>query len=328
MSKKTHVPDDRPNQGLSRRDLFRAAGLATGGAMLLGLPTVLSSLTTTAEAASPDPVLTMALELEKQFAGFLSDVSGGSAFADIVLEPQGKDLFQRKRPGPVRYEDIVLDIKLEHVRAPLLSWITDSLPKSPVLKNGAIMYRSTLGGETIMKLSFFNAMLSEMQIHQRFDPIFEVGQPGDVTLRLRITPQSVLLNTGENISQLGSMRSPTRFIFNVQGLESTAKHIQRVEGIGAKRIAAQTFDCSVVHIALPAQHAYPYYKWFEEMVIKGNFNAQRAGQLEWRTNDNIHCGGVKFGGLGIVRYSLGNENNIPMAYIDMYCETINFTLPM
>ena len=46
------------------------------------------------------------LELDGIFVCSLNSVDGGNAFADIVPEAVGPDMIQRKRPGPVRFEDI------------------------------------------------------------------------------------------------------------------------------------------------------------------------------------------------------------------------------
>ncbi|HEX7767856.1 MAG TPA: hypothetical protein VF443_14160, partial [Nitrospira sp.] len=59
------------NTGLSRRDLFRTAGMAAGGAILLGLPKFLGGGVREAEAALAVRTLgpiNVALELEGQYA--------------------------------------------------------------------------------------------------------------------------------------------------------------------------------------------------------------------------------------------------------------------
>ncbi|MDP3598886.1 MAG: hypothetical protein Q8S75_18020, partial [Nitrospirota bacterium] len=96
----------------SRRDLFRTVGLATGGAMLLGLPKFIGSWGGTAEAAvaRAGSAVNLALELDGASAGFVQAVEGGNAFADVLVEAVGPDGIQRKRPGSVKFEDIIIQV--------------------------------------------------------------------------------------------------------------------------------------------------------------------------------------------------------------------------
>jgi hypothetical protein len=329
MSEKTSKPDHQPHQGLSRRDLFRTAGLATGGAMLLGLPQLISGLVTKAEAA-PLPsydVVDYALELGGDFAGYIDNYSGGNAFAEIALEPEGLDMFQRKRPGPVRFEDITLTLNWTSIRKPLSLWITESLTKTPTLRNGAIVFYNTATSLPVKRLEFFNATLSEVMV----PPLIPSVERPDTILTLRITPQSTVfakpVNLSSYASSYGYKSLPLHFSFMVQGLESTSPYIQSVAGIGVKRIGAQKFDCSMMRIELPAQESSQFYEWFHTMVIRGNAAAQRGGQLIILNTENKPLGSVQLGGLGIVGCALGGQDKNHMAYIDMYCETINFPWP-
>lgn len=69
--------DARPS--LSRRDLFRTAGLSAGGVILLGLPPFLSCVVWPVEAEIKNPSFIQTntvLEIEGQFAGFLTARGG------------------------------------------------------------------------------------------------------------------------------------------------------------------------------------------------------------------------------------------------------------
>ena len=109
----------------SRRDLFRTVGLATGGAMLLGLPKFLRRWTAEAAAAVQTSVLSTArvtLELDGAFMCFLNSAEGGNAFAGILQEAVGPDASQHKRPGPARFEDIVVEATIAGIAALLSGW--------------------------------------------------------------------------------------------------------------------------------------------------------------------------------------------------------------
>lgn len=349
MSELAQAPSEQSNKGLSRRDLFRTAGLATGGAMLLGLPNFLTGWTGTAEAALQDrsyATTTLALELDGQFAGLLRTMSGGGLFTDIIPEGTGQDMVQRKRPGPVRFEDIVLEVNLGSIDKPLSSWVTDTLTKSsmPPPKNGAIVY-GDMNGNQVKRLEFTGAVLTEVLVS---DCVAAEGKT-PLSLRLRLIPQSTVLTGGKGkmpsmLGAKGKQILASNFRFNVQGLEAASPGIMKVQGMGATRMAGQktlpdgklqqpgvlpgTLDCSLVRIAVREQDAGPFYKWFNDMVVGGNPNAQRGGLLEWLdpTLKNV-VASVQLGGLGIVRYSatkaeVGKEA-LSAVEIDMYCETMN-----
>jgi hypothetical protein len=334
---------DRIVPDLSRRDLFRTVGLATGGAMLLGLPTFLGGWASEAEAACAPGLAS--LELDGIFVCSLNSVDGGNAFADVVPEAVGPDMIQRKRPGPVRFEDIMIRIALAGVATPLSNWITDMLVKSPAPKNGAIVYADPSYNE-VKRLEFFNAMLTEVTVL----PADAKAGLSPALLILRITPQTTRLtgSTGKKLtSTLGgstpkSLRS-SNFRFNVQGLEKACKGVSKVDSIVARRpftvpIPGQdkflqpALDCSIVRITLPETDAGPFYTWFDESVVKGKTAGERAGVLEWL--DPIMTtvlGSLQLGGLGIVRYapepiSAGSDKPIGLVQVDMYCETINLTI--
>ncbi len=351
MSQKTPPSDNESTPGLSRRDLFRTAGMAAGGAMLLGLPTLLSGLASPAEAAIKSTAFVRnntALELDGQFAGFLTTVDGGGVFADVIAEVIGQDMIQRKRPGPVRFEDIVIEIPLSSVDKVLAGWISDTLGKSSVQKNGAVLY-ADMNFNEVKRLEFSGALLSEIVL-----PEADAAEgKTQALLTLRLTPQSTRLAGGK-----GKLAGPTNakakqitagnFRFNVQGLEKACGRIMSVDAISAKRaLLSQSpgqdafrqqskvhgpLDCSLVRITLPESDAGAFYAWFDETVIKGKPNGERAGLLEWLdpTLKNV-VASVQLGGLGIVRYEpdpikSGTEQKVGLVEVDMYCETINLTL--
>lgn len=351
MSEKTQSPQDEINPNLSRRDLFRTAGFAAGGAMLLGLPTVLSGLVSPAEAAIKSTAFlrnNTALELDGQFAGFLTTVDGGGVFADVIAEVSGPDMIQRKRPGPVRFEDIVIGIPLSSVDKVLAGWISDTLGKSSVLKNGAIIY-ADMNFNEVKRLEFSGALLTEILLPESDAATGKTA----ALLTLRLTPQSTRLAGGKGkVSAATSTKAKqiiaSNFRFNVQGLEKACSRIMSVDAVSAKRTllsqspGQDTFrqqskvsgplDCSLVRITLPEIEAGPFYAWFDETVIKGRSAAERAGLLEWLdpTLQNV-LASVQLGGLGIVRYEpdptkAGAEQKIGLVAVDMYCETINLTL--
>ncbi len=335
----------------SRRDLFRRAGIAAGGALLLGVPSILSGWTGTAEAALRKGSFggtNAALELEGQFAGFLAAVEGGNAFADIITEAAGPDMIQRKRPGPVRFEDILMDVQIDRIDKPVANWLTETLTKNAAPKNGAIVHMD-INSTIVRRLDFTGALITEVTLPDA--DAKDVKDPATMTLRL--TPQSTRLAGGKGklTAPLGAKTKrilSSNFRFNVQGLEKACARIASVEPIVVKRAVAGppagqdkfrqpsavlAFDCSKVSITLPEVDAGPFYAWFDETVLKGKTGGERAGLFEWldQTLKNV-VASAQLGGLGIVRYAPepiragGAEKLLGMVQVDMYCETVVLNL--
>jgi hypothetical protein len=347
MSEKTPVLDDQPNEGLSRRDLFRTAGFAAGGAMLLNLPHFLSSLVNRADAAVQErnySARTLHLELEgQQLVGKLRSISGGGIFTNIIASEQGPNMILSKRPGPVRYGDIVLEINLASIDKPLFNWIDDMLTKIPVPKNGAILYGDFSGNQT-KRLEFSGALLSELGF-----PGADAESIDQALLTLRLTPQSTRLVGGKGPILAGKTAPPkpimaNNFRFNVQGLEKSCNRIRTVNAVAVRRMPSGQapgtepssqqskgpglLEYSLISITLPEADAGPFHAWFDKTVIKGDATAERAGLLEWLDPTlKTTLAALQLGGLGIVRYEpdpvKSNEQQVGMVQVDMYCETIN-----
>ncbi len=324
---------------LSRRDLFRTAGLAAGGALMLGLPKFIGGWAGEAEAAlsPPTTVSSLTLELNGLPAGFVFSAGGGHAFADTILEAPGPDGIQRKRPGPVRFEDIVIEVPLPLESNALSSWIGDTLAKAPTPKNGAIVY-AAYDGNVVKRLEFTGGFLTEIGL-----PKLDISDQSTALLTLHITPQQTRLVGGSGKIPKSSTRKQalaSHFRFSIQGLEQTASRIGLVEPITAKRPLstaamgqdkfAQTrpavLDCSPVSLLVSEKDAGPFYAWFEDAVVKGK-GGERGGVLELLSPTlNEVFATVQLGGLGIVRFApepvKSGTENIARVRVDMYCETM------
>ena len=335
--------------GLSRRDLFRTAGMAAGGAILLGLPKFLGGGVSEAEAALAARTLgptTVALELEGQYACFVRSAAGGNAFAELLLENLGPENIQRKRPGQVRFEDILIEVPLGEESKLLGGWVADFLTKSSAPRNGAITYTDFNMNE-FKRLEFSNAVLTEVAF-----PAADAAAGKNVALlTLRIAPQSTRLAGPSGKKAQGGLGIKQKavisgnFRFNVQGLENACARISKVQGIAAKRMKAVeavgqqrlpevvlgVLDCSLISVFLPEADAGPFYAWFDDTILKGKASGERGGLIEWLdpTLKNVLVS-VQLGGLGIMRYApepvkVGAETQ-GLVQVDMYCETIDLKL--
>jgi len=332
---------------LSRRQLFRTAAVAAGGAVLLGWPKLVGRWVGEADAAMQTMVAsTPLLELEGVVVCSLRSAEGGNAFAEVLLEPPGPDLIARKRPGPPRFEDLVISFSPSGDTKSLNTWIVDMLTKAPASRNGAVVYVD-MNFNVVKRLEFSNASLSEVML-----PKIEATDSNTLAITLRLTPQSThLAGGGGKMPSLLSNKIKnlrvSQYRFTVQGLEAACGRVSKIESLTARRgapsvpsgqdkfrqalPAGNVLDCSLVSITLPEPDAGPFYAWFDDLVLKGNQSAERAGLLEWLDPTGKPSCSVQLGGLGIVRYApspirpdAGMKS--PLVQVDMYCQTMNLLM--
>jgi hypothetical protein len=344
--------DERPSyadSGWSRRDIFRTAGLAAAAPLLLALPKFMGAWSSEAHAALKQSYSAgaIALELDGVSAGLLDSAEGGSVFADIVPEGAGPDLILRKRPGPPRYEDIVLQAPMGTLSGPLLAWIKDTLGKGSSAKNGALLYLD-MNYHEVKRLEFTGGMLSEIG----FSAFEAQAAKQPATVLLRLMPQSTRFAGGKGSGQKFALSPKSKpvlasnFRFNVQGFENACKRIVKVERLTAKRQVGPpgsgqekfrtqqqsgTLDCLPVSISLPEADAGPFYSWLDDTVVKGMQGKEFAALLEWLDPAGTNAqASLQLGGLGIVRYApepaTSNHEGRGLVRVDMYCETMNLNL--
>lgn len=339
-----------PQSELSRRSLLRTAGLATGGALLLGLPRFVSRLADDAQAADLSTYSSptnLALELDGQPVCPLRSAEGGNAVALVTDEDVNMiGNFQTKKVSGFQFEDIRVEAPFDTGALPFLKLIADTLTKAPVARNGAIVYTDS-NLNVVKRLEFTTAYLTKISFPTADATVLTV--PG--TVSLQFTPQRTRLvgGTGQAYKlSLGTKSKtvlPGVFRLNIQGLEKACGRIAKVEQIQATRRVVSTaenkftetkspvsrFSCSQISIHLPEANGGPFYAWFDEMVLKGNTGGERDGLLEWLDPTfKVVLAKVQLGGLGIVRYApqpvtVGTEG-IPKVQIDMYCETIGLAV--
>jgi len=96
------------------------------------------------------------------------------------------DGIQRKRPGGVRFEDLVLEVPFA-MSPPLVAWVNATLAKGPAAKNGALVYLDFNYNE-VKRLEFFNAVITEVTL-----PALDAAGKDAVFLTLHLAPESASL---------------------------------------------------------------------------------------------------------------------------------------
>lgn len=345
MKDNSEKPTDSQIATLTRRSLVRRLGVTGGGLWALGSSglmqpsTALAALVSSSIAAGP-----VALEVD----GALTDlraVEGGNAIADVLAEAGPPELPIAKRLGATNYEDIVLKVPLG-VAPTFAAWISESLAKGPTTRSGAIVY-SDFNRIERKRLAFSNAIISEIAL-----PTCEASVKAPPQMTVRLTPEATRLQGGSGKSTQGAIGTATKiasnFRLNIQGLESAAPFVSKIEGMGVKRMTqtgvvgqmkfkqlqSAALDVQPIRIYLPENQAAPFYSWFESFVIKGGGatgEGERQGLLEWLAGDlTTVLASVQLQNLGIFHYApepyTSNIENTARVLVELYCERLSVSL--
>lgn len=309
---------------LSRRELLRHAGMAGGGALLFGLPAFLGGAVSPAAAALKTlrpqwSGLKLLLELNNTFAGVLTNVEGGGLFAETLVDLVGPDKVPRKRPGPVRYQDIEVEVPLGAVTPALATWLRAFMNGTSPIVNGAIVYANPDFTE-IRRLSFANALLTQLTF-----PDFDAQEANEqASFTLRFTPQFTQVERGNGTRVTAATSAPPRLIsprnfrFKVDGIPvealrrvSLSKPLVITQPVAAgtgslseKAVTQATpLGLSNMALQLPEADAGHFYAWFADTVLRSNATGRRSGSVEWLDPAmSTVLVSVQFGNLGIVRY--------------------------
>ncbi len=332
---------------LTRRTVVQRLGLAGGGLWALGSSGLLQP--TTALAALQPAFVSGQVWIE--FDGAITAISafeGGNAVVEVVSEALGLDMPIAKRPGGVRYEDIVLKVPFD-VATTLTSWIQASIAKGPSARSGAIVF-SDVNRVEWKRLEFANAIITEVAL-----PICDNSLLKTVAqMTIRLIPESTSWTGGSGkILQLpvAKARIIGGFRLNIKGMEAATQYVNKIEGLSVRRaiqsdpvgqfkskmLQVGAANVQPIKIALPEFRAAPFYKWFDSFILRGGAAAGEAelpGLVEWLSNDlSTVVASAQLMNLGIVRYApdpyaagLVNDRP-PLVQVELYCEHLSFSLP-
>jgi phage tail-like protein len=342
---------DKDNQrGASRRDFLAGAGL-TGVAVAAGAwPAVIPSIAGVSSGAL-FPVSALAadkrsftasrfgVELDGSAAGFVSSMSGGVAFADVVNEKVGADGIVHKHLGAVRYEDITLECGTG-MSSQFYQWIKSSLDGKIDRRDGAIVAVDSSNTEQ-SRTNFFHGLISEIGF-----PALDAASKDAAKMTLKVSPE--FTRSAAPGGQLkgvttGASRkrwAPANFRLEIGSLDCT--RVNKIEALTLKQTGADNAVGEVrkaepgslvvpnLVITMAESHAQDFYNWHEDFVIRGNNGdgQEKSGSLEFLSSDLATLFTLKFSNLGI--FKIGSESNVAgsesirRVRAEMYCEQISF----
>lgn len=252
------------------------------------------------------------MELDGQFAGWIQSVSGGNAMA-TVSNAIGSDQIQGKHIGGVKYEDVTINCGTGMSKG-FYEWIKASFDKTPVRKNGAILW-CDYDYKVERRLDFNNASVTEIGF-----PACDAGSKDPAKMSVRFAPEYTRVQVGGSSYQ-GSYKNdqvaqkkwlPSNFRLKIDGLDCT--HVRNVEAVtarfatGANQVSEARLAPSMVgrppvsSLVITVPESRELAQWYEEFTVRGNHNQGKGGTLEFLTpNLKEIIFSLSFHNLGILK---------------------------
>lgn len=339
---KEQLPQDR-------RSFLKAMGGTT--AVIAAVPVIFKSSPAQA-AGAPEAAAAQgggrsytagkyALELDGFHAGWVSEVDGGHATADVVVEKLGGDHIQRKHISGVKYEDITITCGAGMSQR-FYNWIQDSFDHKASRKNGAII-AADFNFKEVARLTFHNALITEIGL-----PALDAASKDAAKMTVKFAPEytrrqpaassTALPGTGAN----NKTWLPSNFKLEIAGLDCS--RVNKIESLTVKQKVTENavgeqrdYELEPAHleipnlvITLPEANADTFFAWHEDFVIRGMSDSrnEKTGTLSWLGNNGSLLGSLKFSGLGIFKCAPdkmeAGADNIRRTKAEMYCEDIKF----
>ena len=274
------------------------------------------------------------LELGGDSAGYVRNLQGGGAAAEVVKEKVGTDHIVRKHIGGVSFDDIVLTCDAGASKS-FYDWVGQSSGSQGVRRDGAVVVME--GGKEISRLDWRFGLISRVEF-----PALDATSKDLFSLMVKITPESTRNAKGGESRPVTPARKSwlaSSFRLKIDGLEEACRHVSRIEPFAIDwRVKQHTrgeylapgiepasdAEPGSLIVTLPESKAQGFQDWFEDFVIKGNSGQsnEKRGTLE------SGAFSLQFGNLGISRMT--QPSGLPGAMtrktvIEMYCESVRFS---
>lgn len=284
-----------------------------------------------------------AIELNGKQAGWVFNALGGTATAEVVVEPTGADHVTHKHVANVKYDDIAVNCGTGMSReffAVVKSGVEGTSPRV----NGAIVVADADYKES-SRITFANALVSEVAF-----PVLDASSKEAARMLVTFSPQYTRLvaGSGQRATQNGTFGTQKKWLasnfkLSIDGLD--ASRVVKIEPLVAKTISvtnatgnqrdplreATKIQYSNLVFYVPESAAKPFLDWYDAFVIRG-LNAQaneKNGRLELLAPDlRSILFTLDFSGLGII--SVAPEPPAPgesvrRTRVEMYLETMKLT---
>jgi phage tail-like protein len=286
-----------------------------------------------------------AIELDGAFAGWVREVSGGDATADVITEKIGPDWVVRKHIGSARYEDITINCGAGMSKG-FYEWIGKMLTNQSSRKNGAIVM-TDYNYAPVSRLEFSNALLSDVAF-----PALDAAAKDPARMTIKIAPEYTRLKKGGSSSApLKSDAAPraqkqwvsSNFRLTIDAVDCS--RVSKIDAITIRQVVAENsvgqlrdpenfpthLDIANLAVTVAESGAQDFYNWHEDFVVKGNAgqDGEKNATIEMLSTDlKTVLFTLTLKHLGI--YRLAQERSEPSGdavrrlRAEMYCEETQF----
>lgn len=288
------------------------------------------------------------IELHSTMAGWVKDIDGGHATADVVSEKMGSDHLARKHLGPLKYEEVTFKCGAGMTSA-IYDWIQTGFNQKSNdrgREDGAIIYADYDENE-VTRLTFWQGLVTEYGL-----PALDASSKDAALMTIKFQPEKTRkeIGKGGKISFPADSAKqkkwlPSNFRLSIQGCEQGCKWVNKIEAITVKQKVTQnavgelrdyesvpsSVEIPNLEITLSESHADEFYKWHETFVIQGDNDqaAEKGGTLEYLTSNlKETLFTLNFKQLGIFKIAPekveAGQEGVRRVKVSMYCEDIEF----
>lgn len=289
------------------------------------------------------------IELQHTMAGWVKEVDGGAATADVVVEKMGSDHLARKHLGPLKYEEITFKCGTGMTQG-IYDWIATGFNQTSNTRgreDGAVVHADFDNNE-INRLNWTQGLITEYGM-----PALDASSKDAAMMTVKFKPETTrkVIGGGGKIkfdADAGKQKKwlPSNFRLKIDGAEIGCKWVNKIEALTIKQKVTDnavgelrdyeqiptSVEIPNLVITLSESHADEFYNWHKAFVIDGDNDqgAERGATLEYLTSnlkDTLFT--LQFYQLGIFKVSpdkveAGGEP-VKRLKVEMYCEDIKFT---
>jgi len=294
-----------------------------------------------------------ALDLDNVKCGWVSEVDGGHAVADVVTEKLGGDWLAKKHIGNVKYEEISFKCGTGMSKA-LYEWIDTGFNQThnqpgKGRQNGALIF-SDYDFTELSRLNFFFSILTELGM-----PALDAASKDAAKMTIKFKPEYTRKQLANGGKITGSYKIdakkqkqwlPANFRLRIDGLDEACSRVNKIEAITIKQKVtenavgemrdyeqeATSVEVPNLVITLAESHGKALYDWHEDFVIKGNCteDKEKGATLEYLAADQkTVLFTLKFSNLGIFKVAPdkmeAGAEGIRRIKAEMYCEDVRFS---
>jgi phage tail-like protein len=288
------------------------------------------------------------IELQHTMAGFVKEVSGGDATADVVAEKLGSDHLTKKHLGPLKYEEINFKCG-SGMSSQLYEWIKTGFNQTSHTRgreDGAILFADFDNAE-VSRLTWTFCLITEFGM-----PALDASSKDSAMMTLKFAPETTRKTWGGGgklsfPADAAKQKKwlPSNFRIRIDGCEIGCSKVNKIEALTVKQKVTEnsigeqrdyqkeptSVEIPNLVLTLAESHADEFYRWHEDFVIKGNNGEaqEKGGTLEYLTpNLQEVLFTLTFSHLGVFKVTPdkveASAEPIRRLKVEMYCEDIKF----